>query len=158
MSRIGGIIDFLTGGRNPNRKDAENEDSVQGIVNDKMPELTIDLKNEELIKLTRKWEREWTNSDVYQNWKEGSKVSRNYWKGKQYDPDSVGQARPNVDNVLFESLETEIPMATKKNAEPMSELAIGVEETEENKAYAKMVGKKLWENAEETNLQTKLKM
>ena len=42
-----------------------------------------------------------------------------YWLGKQYEGPVDEKARPMVDNLIFESLETFLPRATKRNPEPL---------------------------------------
>lgn len=129
----------------------------EGIVSEKFPELRLDMSNEEISKLTSKWEKKWIESDVFKQWEESSKDNENYWKGKQFDIPRLDKSRPLMDNVIFESLETYLPQVTRRNPDPMVQLARSVEQTQENLQYARDIQKELAEIADEVVLRLKLK-
>lgn len=146
---LGSKINKVTG-----RTDTENE---QGVVSDKFPELTLDIDNEALVKLTKKWEKSWLESSVYSEWVKKSTDNEDYWKGKQFTRPEVDKTRPLVDNVIFEALETYLPQVTRRNPEPMVAVAEGEQQNDQTLAYAKQVQKKLGEIADELRLRLKLK-
>lgn len=84
-------------------------------------QLTVDIDDKDLLKLTQDWKREW---NVYWATEEkATKESEEYWVGRQYNSVSFqASQRPIVDNLIFESLETFLPEATKQNAEPVLKL------------------------------------
>lgn len=90
-----------------------------GIVGDKLPELTLEMKDEDIVKLTDKWEKDWLESDAKKEWEKQIDENQKYWLGKQYDGPKLDKTRPMVDNLVFESLETFLPQATRRNPEPM---------------------------------------
>lgn len=92
----------------------------EGVVSDLLDELTLDMDDEELLALKKKWETTWEpyEKDILAIQSENEK----YWVGQQtpglqYRPTE----RPLTDNLIFESLETFLPLATKNNPEPMVE-------------------------------------
>lgn len=138
-------------GRGP---DAENK---EGVVSAKLPELTLDMDNEDLISLTRKWEKTWTESPVKTEWEKAGDENEKYVLGKHFDRPAIDKSRPMVDNVIFESLETYLPQITRRNPEPMVQLDSRVEETEDALRYASDVQDELGEIADELKLRLKLK-
>src|SRR3990167_7469275 len=107
---------------NKRRTDGTQE-TTEGIVSEKLPELTLDMKDEDIVKLTDKWERDWRDSAKKQEWETQIKDNEEYWLGKQFDLPKADKSRPMVDNAIFESLETFLPQATRRNPEPLVELA-----------------------------------
>lgn len=92
----------------------------EGVVSDLLDELTLDMDDEELLALKKKWETTWEpyEKEILAIQSENEK----YWVGQQtpglqYRPTE----RPLTDNLIFESLETFLPLATKNNPEPMVE-------------------------------------
>ena len=77
------------------------------------------LKDEKIIELVSNWRRTY---DTYYRDIEGSqKLAFSYWIGKQ-DTDEAEQVqgnRPLVDNLIFEAMETFIPIATRANPDPL---------------------------------------
>lgn len=150
---------FYSLGKNLNKargKSAEAE-TEQGVVSEKFPELRLDIPNEDLLNLTKGWEKEWIESDVYKEWLTQIEENENYWKGKQHDQPKGGKDRPLVDNVIFESLETYLPQVTRRNPDPMCTLSRKEKQTPENLAFAQELQKELGEIADEVVLRLKLK-
>ena len=155
-----GIFDgFLTLGQDINKqKGSKNSNETeQGVVSEKLPELTLEMDNEALAKLTLKWEKEWTSSDVYAKWQKHGEENDKYWLGEHYNRPELDKRRPYVDNAIFESVETVLPQITRRNPEPMVDPATALEPTPEVLAYAKQVQKKLAEIADLIKLRLKLK-
>lgn len=69
----------------------------------------------EIMKLVRLWKE--TYSVYYKDIEKGQKTSFDYWVGKQrkFDDDS----KDITDNLIFEAVETFLPIATKANPEPL---------------------------------------
>ena len=153
------ILDaFISLGENINKVGGkQTQDTEQGVVSEKFPELTLNMENSELIRLTTKWEGVWNKSDVKQVWEKKCDENEKYWLGKQFDRPDIDTLRPQVDNVIFESLETYLPRVTKRNPEPMVSVNQEEEQSEENLKYAKDLQKKLGEIADELKLRLKLK-
>jgi len=112
MSLIDG---FLSLGRGINTvRDKPQED---GAIEPFLPELELSMSDEELIELKREWEKQWQPYS-----KAIAKIqddNESYWLGQQYNASNEG--RPLVDNLIFESLETFLPIATRPKADPIVE-------------------------------------
>lgn len=132
-------------------------ETEQGIVSEKFPELTLDMDNDDLIKLAEKWEKAWVTSEVYSKWIKQSEENENYWLGKHYQRPEIDKTRAIIDNVLFEALETYLPQVTQHNPEPVVTLDIEVEPSPENLAYATKLKQELADLADELKLRLKLK-
>ena len=154
------ILDaFYSLGKSLNKargKSAEVE-TEQGIVSDKFPELKLDTPNEDLLKLTVKWQKSWIESDVYKDWQTKIEQNEDYWKGKQHDQPKADKQRPLIDNVIFEAIETYLPQVTRRNPDPMVTLSRKEKQTPENLAFAQELQKELSEIADEVVLRLKLK-
>jgi len=109
----------------------KNTDTEQGAVSDLLPELTLEMKDEELIKLARQWQKTW---DPYQKEIEKSQTdNENYWLGKQFS-DGTAEGHALVDNLIFESFETFLPIATRPKADPLVETIPRMDNSPEAKA------------------------
>lgn len=95
------------------------EEKTEGVVSKKLDELTLEMSNEDIIKLTDKWEDDWKNSPKKQTWEKQIEENEKYWLGKQHAGPQIDGERPTVDNLIFEALETYLPQATRRNPEPM---------------------------------------
>ena len=101
------------------RKGEQVPETKEGVVSEKLPELTLQMSDEELVKLTEKWEKAWRDSPNKADWERQIEENERYWLGKQYEGPLDDKTRPMVDNLIFESLETFLPQATRRNPEPM---------------------------------------
>lgn len=135
----------------------ETQETAEGIVSEKFPELKIDTENSEITKLTDKWQRKWDDSEVKKQMDESGQENEDYWKGKQFNQPKVDKSRPLMDNVIFEALETYLPQVTRRNPDPMVMLSRREQQTKENLAYASELQKELGEVADEIVLRLKLK-
>lgn len=125
--------------------DGKIREQEQGAVTDYLDELRLDMDDEELIALKKKWEVAWEpyEKDILQIQSENEK----YWIGQQhpglqYRPTE----RPLTDNLIFESLETYLPLATKNNPEPIVEgdgTDEGTEQAKISEKYLSHLSKKL---------------
>lgn len=80
------------------------------------------LKDEDIIKLTSQWKREY--SVYYTPIEKGQKLAFDYWVGKHRSPDASSNLSVNkdigvTDNLIFEAIETFLPIATRANPEPL---------------------------------------
>ena len=115
------ILDaFYSLGSSLNKQPGKStDDTKQGVVSEKLPELELDMKNEDLAKLTMKWEKKWDTSEVKTKFDKHGEENEKYWLGEHYQRPQMDKSRANVDNALFESLETYLPQMTRRNPEPM---------------------------------------
>lgn len=89
------------------------EDDVEQTM---LPEFSSTLSNEDILSLTGKWISEY---DSYaKDIKSQQKDNVNYWVGKHYnDLQTQGTKRPLTDNLIFEAIETFLPIATRATPE-----------------------------------------
>lgn len=145
-------------GRKINKQSGQvSQETEQGVVSERFPELTLEMENEKLAALTNKWRRAWESSEAYAELKQQSEENENYWKGKHFNKPEVDKSRSLVDNVIFESLETYLPQVTRRNPEPNVQLRRSQEQTPEDLAFANELQQKLGELADEVKLRLKLK-
>lgn len=148
MSKIDGLSQLFKGfsslSNNENKVDENNPDLEVGVISDKIPELKLNMSDEELISLSDSWLKKYkqvaesSESNGTKSLKEKRKDNEKYWLGKQYsDVEQATEDRPLVDNLIFEALETFLPIATKQNPEPM----VSADDSEEGQLLAKNVQK-----------------
>lgn len=134
-----------------------NQEAKEGVIGQLLEELTLEMPDNEIIELTKKWERAWKESDRKTAWEKQCEENERYWKGKQYYGPKPEEERPMVDNMIFESLETYLPQATRRNPEPLVELAWSQDYSPESNEYIKKVKERLAYIADERRLRLKLK-
>ena len=134
-----------------------SEETQEGVVSEKLPELKLDMKDEDIVKLTEKWISAWDKSDQKQKWLKRAEENEKYWLGEHYDRPEADKSRAIVDNVIFESLETYLPQVTRRNPEPMVILAQSEKETPEALDFAKAIQSELGELADELKIRLKIK-
>lgn len=163
MAQDNDIKGYASLGADINKRSAGGTDETkEGVVSEKLPELTLDMKDEDIVKLTDKWERDWRDSPKKQEWEQQIKENEEYWLGKQFDNPKADKSRPNVDNLIFEAVETFLPQATRRNPEPLVELdAIETPEGEQpdpkKLQYVEKVKSRLKDLADKNKLRLKLK-
>lgn len=154
MSTFDRFKGFLSLGKDVNKVHA---DSVQeGVISDLTPELTLETSDKELLSLKKDWLKKW--SPVKETLLARQKDSQNYWLGIQPNDflrniDTSDYKHPMVDNIIFEALETFLPEATRKNAEPV----VRSDNTTEGNELAENVRKMLVHLADTLNVRLKLK-
>jgi len=152
-----GLLDSLKGyfsiADKSNKLD-ENGELETGVISDKIPELTLDMSDDELIALSKAWKRKW--SEESKDLQKKQKENQNYWLGKQYSDlqEVATEDRPLVDNLIFESLETFLPVAVKQTPEPNVE----VDETEDGIKLSKVVTNRLSYIFDNSKLKLKVRM
>jgi hypothetical protein len=134
-----------------------SQENAEGVIGARLPELTLDRTDDELIKLSNTWERVWKDSDVYTKWDAAGDENEKYWKGEHYSRPEVESTRAIKDNAIFEGLETYLPQVTRRNPEASVVLANGVEQTEPNRSYAQAIQVELNSIADDIRLRLKLK-
>jgi len=135
----------------------ETEETKEGIVSKKMPELEVGMSDEDIVKLTDGWEKAWKESPKKTDWDKMTKESEEYWIGKQFVGPKLDGKRPVVDNVIFEALETYLPQATRRNPEPLIALESSEKKDDTNQAYVQKVKENLADLADKNKLRLKLK-
>lgn len=140
--------DTITSGIN--RAKDKPEEAQEGVVSDLLPELSVKTPDSELLELSQSWLKEWEKYEP--SIRKKQEECENYWKGKQYSP-SNEESRPAVDNIIFESLETFLPRATKSNPEPV----VSSDNTTEGEEYSKGMTTMLAYLAGRNNLRLKIK-
>lgn len=137
-------------------------ENKEGVISQKLPELTLDMPNEDIVNLTDKWEKDWKESPKKSVWEKQIEDNEKYWLGEQIDKIQADKNRAHVDNILFESLETYLPQATRRNPEPLVALDSsekGDNDTEDpvkTRFVAKVKGK-LSDLADKNKIRLKLK-
>lgn len=107
---------FLSLGQGVNKLKTQDDDQKEGPLLPSLSELELSMKDDELIALKVKWEQNWQkmNADL-------SKIQEQneaYWLGKHWDKGNYSE-RPVMDNLIFESIETLLPIASRQNPEPI---------------------------------------
>ena len=134
--------------------DSENK---EGIVSEKLPELTLDMSDEDIVKLADKWEKEWKDSPVKSEWERQIEENEKYWLGKQFEGPRVDKQRAMVDNLIFESLETFLPQATRRNPDPLITLDATEESNPVKEKFVEKVKNRLADLADKNKIRLKLK-
>lgn len=99
-------------GSSVNKQLKASETFEEGLYGSILPELELDMKEEELLVLASKWET------VYFNYggdlKKRQETAKKYWLGQQ-NINVTADSRPIYDNLIFQSVETFLPQATSQN-------------------------------------------
>lgn len=162
-----GISAYISLSSDVNKTSIQNvPENTEGVVSEKLPELTLKMSDDDLIKLADDWEGIWNKSPEKQDWIKKIDENEKYWLGKQHEWMRSGQrissdsSRPMIDNLIFESLETYLPQVTRRNPEPIVEL----DESEKKgsiqpaqEKYLEKVKGRLSELADKNKLRLKLK-
>lgn len=143
---IDGFRSLFTGGNR--HKSIESE--VQEGSFELLDELKLEMEDKELIALKNSWVEKWDK--YYGEVKGKQEENEKYWLGKQFKSASV-EDRPIVDNVIFEAVETFLPIATNRNPEPN----VRGDNTKEGDELAKKVQSMLVYQADVQRIKLKLK-
>lgn len=145
-----------------NKMKGADKETKQGVVSEKLPELALDKTNEDIIKITEAWKKIWDESTVKAEWDKQWEENAKYWEGKQFDTPKGNKQRPSVDNLIFESIETYLPLVTRRNPEPLVTLD-NTEKTDDGSVdpvkikYVEKVKGRLADLADKNVLRLKLK-
>lgn len=151
---------YETLGADVNKVDTNGNqaETQQGVVSPKLPELALDMADADIASLTKKWQKEWDESPAKSRWQEMGDENEKYWVGDHYQKVGTAKNRPNVDNLMFESLETYLPQVTRRNPEPVVTLAAGQNKDDEGaQGYVIKVKDKLNDLADDNVIRLKLK-
>lgn len=139
-------------------KNAGKLENTQGVVEQKLPELTLDMSDEQIVDLTDSWKKKWDESDVKSSADQKGKDNENYYLGKQFNgPASPAGDRPDVDNLIFESTETYLPQVTRRNPEPMVTLDNSEEPDPKKLKFVEKVKNRLGDLGDKNKIRLKLK-
>ena len=118
MDRIAGVRALFSGvNKGPQGQGKEHQ---QGPVSDLLPELQLEMTDEDLLQLAKDWSASWDKARKELEWKQTTVES--YWLGTQgnaSDLSTDATRKPTADNNIYEALETFLPKATSKNPEPL---------------------------------------
>lgn len=91
----------------------------EGVSDDFVDELTLDLDDEELILLSKQWETKYAGYEA--GIKLRQEAQKTYYLGRQKEPgpNSFYDGQPVSANLIFEAEETFLPAALSKNPEPV---------------------------------------
>ena len=147
-----GIFDALGLSFDVNKlKDSDKKETEEGVIS-KVPELSLDMSDEELLSLSKKWKEKWNK--YYPEIQQKQKENEKYWIGKHFNKNLYGEnKRPIQDNAVFEAVETFLPKATSKNPEPM----VSADNTEQGEQQAKTVQMYLQYQADTLRLKLRIK-
>lgn len=147
---IAGVSDLVTSQEN---KTSGNYDTDEGVVDEPIDVLQLDLSDEELIDLKNRWERK--SSEYEGRIKPKQDLNKKYYKGTQKQPLAAsvsGVAKVVPSNLIFEAEENFIPQALSKNPEPV----VWSDDTQEGKASSNEVKTMLQYHADALCLRRKL--
>jgi hypothetical protein len=118
IDRIAGVRALFAGtNKGPQGQGKETE---QGPVSDLLPELQLEMSDEQLLELAKDWKGAW---DKIAPALEAKQLQvEQYWLGLQGNAVELGDnatRKPQADNCIYESLETFLPKATQKSPEPL---------------------------------------
>lgn len=111
------------------------------------------LSEKEIIELVSQWKR--TYAVYVREITESQKMAHNYWIGKQRTEDGQPTTRNyenQVDNLIFEAVETFLPIATRANPEPL----VSADPSDEGQKLANDIRVALVHEADTQKLRRKL--
>ena len=121
MANLGNFLrGFASLGGNVNKVQGEYKDErEEGVLDAPISELSLDKKDDELISLSLSWKKKWEDSKLKEHVELRQKENEKYWKGEHYSNAQLktGQ-RDQVDNLIFEALETFLPVVGRQVAQP----------------------------------------
>lgn len=114
---IEGVTDLVLSGTNKRPSGVPNTD--EGADSEHYDVLTLDLSDEELLRLRDQWEDKYAPYEVKINSKQ--KANKQAYLGllQQGYADATTDGKPIASNLIFEAEETFIPAALAKNPEPV---------------------------------------
>jgi len=99
-------------------KENYQAEQTEGAIGELTPELELSMTNDELLELARDWKAQWQPFQI--ELAKSQNDNETYWLGKQYEGTSKAtDGHALVDNLIFESLETFLPIATRPKADPV---------------------------------------
>jgi len=154
------IAGFLGLGADINKVQADEKEKFEGAISEFVPELKLDIDDKVLSKQQRDWKKKW--NDYYKR-ELSARQNENerYWRGLHFSDVEHGRHggshhahnRPLVDNLIFESLETFLPIITRQNPEPF----VKSDDSDEGLKLSKTVQDMLVYQADRLRLRLKIK-
>lgn len=112
---MGSLLDGFYSLFQPVNKNATGNETTQGIVGPVVPELSLDMTDDELISL----KDQWLSNKLDVSLEKIGKANYSYWEGKSNPYVDLWEGKPQADGVIFEAVETFLPIANRKNPEPV---------------------------------------
>lgn len=94
----------------------DNIEQQEGVISELSDELKLSTPDEELIKISKNWIKEWQPYEVEMRKKQ--EKNEKYWLG-QHSEHIFDDDDKSSDNIIFEALETFLPEVSKQNPEPL---------------------------------------
>ena len=129
-------------------KTGDSLETSEGAIGELTPELELDMSDDDLLSLSKEWKSAWQPFQT--ELAKSQNDNETYWLGKQYEGTTkASEGHALVDNLIFESLETFLPIATRPKADPVVD--------SENQDLANKVRKMLtfWADQQVFNLKLK---
>lgn len=152
-------MSFLDGfwslGRDINKVNGEHEEETrEGIIDTSTPELSLEMEDSELIELSNAWKEKWDKSEARVKLEKKQKENEKYWLGDHHTPAEIESGmRQLVDNLVWEGLETSLPVWTRQAAEPV----VSSDGSPEGRILAKKVQDRLIDLADVLRLRMKVR-
>lgn len=147
---VAGATDLVAS--DTNKIDQSDQLLVEGVEGEKVDALSLDLDDEDLLRLARHWNAEYAPYKARIAKKQ--EANRQYYIGKQWEGTQYSTNFPIEANILFEAEETFLPAALSKNPEPV----VFADDTQEGNKVSDDVKTMLQYHADYLNLRTKLQM
>ena len=140
---------------NPTNKVRDEKGQEQGAA-DLVEELKLSMPDDELLSLSKEWRKAWNSYQPEINKKR--EENEKYWLGQHYSnaektAGEMSNSRPYADNIIFEALETFLPIATQRNPDPM----VVSDDTDEGKELAENTRKMLIYHSDRLRVKLRLK-
>lgn len=90
---------------------------TDATASDLLPELSLSMTDVELIQLKQDWIKQW--EPFREEIEKKQTDNENYWLGQQFSP--TNEKQKLQDNLIFESLESFLPIAARPKADPLVE-------------------------------------
>ncbi len=100
----------------------KSDRSPIGAISEERDEYESTMSNSEILELVGTWQRDF--APYYREIEPSQKKAFSYWLGKQVGDDLTARSttsdpKPLVDNIIFEAVETFLPLATSANPDPV---------------------------------------
>lgn len=117
---------------------AKTSGKPEGPLGPELDELSLPMEDSELIQLKKDWEALWKEGCKDLNRKRDR--NKDYWLGNRYVwMEDETERKPLADNIVFEAVESFLPVVTRQNPEPM----VWADNTPEGQALSRDVQRML---------------
>ena len=114
------LLDGFLSLANPTNKLEKGADALrpEGASPDTQDVLSVATEDAKLLEQASAWKKKWEKEEG--SLRKKREEAERYWLGRHFTPQTQFDTdRPLTDNVMFEALETFLPVATKRNPEPV---------------------------------------